>query len=739
MRGLDLARARRLARHAGLRFIELPPLAAAADPALARSVSPWVAWEYRLLPLELAGDRLVVATDDVRGREGPALVRALTGKSVEVVLTTSEDLERRFRELYGALDADDAAIETGLPEREDVHPGRGGARPRLGEILVGRGQVSEDEVAAALEEQEHIGGELGEILVRTGALTRRQLTDAIGSQLRETVAQLSAIRPDAAAISLIPERIARVYRIVPLAVHKDTLFVATDGPIGESAAAEIRTHTELRLRPLLAPRDEVDRMIARVYREAQVQVATADLLNRSPDESALHVLSWPQRVVLTAFLAGLAVAAVLHPIGTLIGFNLATSAFYGAFSIYKAKMIYDALGHEFELPVSDQELASLDDLELPLYTILVPLYHEAAVVPKLVGSLARLDYPQSKLDVRLITEEDDDETRTAIAALRLPANFKTLVVPDAQPKTKPKACNYALLQAEGRYVVIYDAEDQPEPDQLKKVVVAFRKARPEVVCIQCKLNYFNRTQNLLTRWFTLEYSAWFDLFMPGLDAANAPIPLGGTSNHLDRDRLIEVGAWDPFNVTEDCDLGVRLHKAGYRTAIVDSTTYEEANSDLGNWIRQRSRWVKGYVQTWLVHMRHPLRLADQVGWPAWISFQLVVGGTVVGFLLNPIYWGLTAVWILTHAHVIREIFPSIVFWLSALGLFVGNFAFIYVSVAGALRRDYYGLVKYALLSPLYWALMSVGAWKGTLQLLYRPHYWEKTIHGLDLPSRESAA
>jgi cellulose synthase/poly-beta-1,6-N-acetylglucosamine synthase-like glycosyltransferase len=312
----------------------------------------------------------------------------------------------------------------------------------------------------------------------------------------------------------------------------------------------------------------------------------------------------------------------------------------------------------------------------------------------------------------------------------LPAHFKLVVVPDAQPKTKPKACNYALLQAEGTYVVIYDAEDLPAPDQLKKIVVAFSKAEARIACIQCKLNYYNRDQNLLTRWFTSEYSNWFDLLMPGLDAADAPIPLGGTSNHFVTDKLVELGAWDPFNVTEDADLGIRLHKEGYKTAIVDSTTLEEANSELYNWVRQRSRWVKGYVQTWLVHMRHPIRLWRQVGGKSWWSFQFMIAGTFFSFLINPLYWTLTTLWALTSAGVIREVFPGWVYFPAAIGLLLGNFVFTYVNVAGAMRRGYFDLVRSALLSPLYWAMMSAGAWKGVIQLVYRPFYWEKTVHGL---------
>jgi cellulose synthase/poly-beta-1,6-N-acetylglucosamine synthase-like glycosyltransferase len=470
----------------------------------------------------------------------------------------------------------------------------------------------------------------------------------------------------------------------------------------------------------------------RLYSSRYVEVAVAELLNRAPEESAYRVLTGAQKLIfgIVAFLVVL--LFVRDPIGTIIAFNVVSILFYASVSGYKLKLMYNALNHSLELPVRSEEVVALDERTLPVYTILVPLYREADVVPRLVDSIARLDYPRTKLDIKLIVEEDDEETIAVIRNLRLPAHFRLVVVPDAQPKTKPKACNYGLIQAEGRYVVIFDAEDRPEADQLKKVVLAFRKADARVVCIQCKLNYFNRSQNILTRWFTSEYSNWFDLMMPGLDATDAPIPLGGTSNHFLTDRLIELGAWDPFNVTEDADLGIRLHKAGYKTAIIDSTTYEEANSDLYNWIRQRSRWVKGYVQTWLVHTRHPVRLIHQVGLHSWISFQLIIAGTFVGFLLNPFYWLLTSLWILTEADLIRTLFPGFVFYAAALGLFVGNFSFTYINVAGSMRRGYYDLVKYSLLSPLYWALMSVGALKGFLQLFYRPFYWEKTVHGLDI-------
>ncbi|MDQ2700041.1 MAG: glycosyltransferase, partial [Actinomycetota bacterium] len=319
----------------------------------------------------------------------------------------------------------------------------------------------------------------------------------------------------------------------------------------------------------------------------------------------------------------------------------------------------------------------------------------------------------------------------AILALNLPPHFKPIVVPESQPQTKPKACNYGLLGAKGKYVVIYDAEDRPDPAQLKKAVLMFENVDDSIVCLQGKLNFFNQQTNYLTRFFSIEYAMLYDLVLPGLDARKDPIPLGGTSNHIRLDRLVEVGGWDPYNVTEDADLGVRLHQAGYRTTMMDSTTYEEANTEIGSWIRQRSRWIKGYIQTWLVYMRNPLRLVSSVGFKGFVSFQLLIGGTFI-FLINPIFWLLTTLFALSQAGFIQELFPGWVYYLAAAQLFLGNFVFMYLGMAASARRGDDGLVAYALFLPFYWGLMSIAAWKGFIQLFTNPFYWEKTEHGVDL-------
>ena len=670
-----------------------------------------------VVPLGFEDDKLVLAVERL-DYATLTTAEALTGLRVTPVLTDPARIRETQVDVYGAPPPVGVAV-------------RPGDRPQaIGSLLLGAGLIDRHQLEAALVVQRRTGSRLGEVLLHAGAVKERELTRALATQLGVPDLDVSDFEPEPAAVALVPEHVARRHRFVPLAVRNEALFVAIADPFDDNALAALAEHTDLPVRAIMTSRIAMEQLRQRLHSEAYVETAVAGLVNRSPEESAHRVLSTAQKVVFSLVGLALVAAFALWPVTTLIVVNAVSVLFYAAFSGYKLWLALHALRSDLELPVSDEEVAALDERDLPVYTILVPLYREAGVVGKLTSAIAALDYPRAKLDVKLIVEDDDDETIEALRSMFLPGHFRLVVVPNAQPKTKPKACNYGLLQAEGKYVVIYDAEDLPAPDQLKKVVAAFAKAEERIVCIQCKLNYYNRDQNLLTRWFTSEYSNWFDLLMPGLDAADAPIPLGGTSNHFVADKLVELGAWDPFNVTEDADLGIRLHKFGYKTAIVDSTTLEEANSELYNWLRQRSRWVKGYVQTWLVHMRHPVRLWRQVGGKSWWSFQFMVAGTFFSFLINPFYWALTTIWGLTQANVIRSLFPGWVYFPAAIGLLIGNFVFTYVNVAGALRRGYFDLVRSALVSPLYWALMSAGAWKGVLQLLYRPFYWEKTVHGL---------
>jgi cellulose synthase/poly-beta-1,6-N-acetylglucosamine synthase-like glycosyltransferase len=441
------------------------------------------------------------------------------------------------------------------------------------------------------------------------------------------------------------------------------------------------------------------------------------------------VLSGRQKAALVGGVVVVAAAWSLSPPVTAVVFNCVLILLFTVSNILKLFLVWRSLDDPCDIAVSEKTLARRGNRGLPIYTILVPLYREAAVISQLVQAIARLDYPVRRLDVMLLVEEDDDETRSALERLRLPRHFNVVTVPDVGPRGKARACNHGLALARGKYLVIFDAEDCPEPNQLRKVVAAFDHLPDDVVCLQAKLNYFNRTQNALTRLFTAEYSVWFDRFLPGLQSLDGAIPLGGTSNHFPTRSLRELGGWDVYNVTEDADLGMRIFMAGLKTAVIDSTTFEEANSRLGNWIRQRSRWVKGYMQTYLTHMRHPVRQWRVMGTRTFVIFQLFFCAGTLAPLINPVYWVLTVVWYTTHAAFIQAVFPTPVLYLGTAGLFIGNAAFTLTIMAGCMERRNFDDVKWALLSPVYWILTSVAAWKALLQLASRPYYWEKTTHG----------
>jgi len=367
---------------------------------------------------------------------------------------------------------------------------------------------------------------------------------------------------------------------------------------------------------------------------------------------------------------------------------------------------------------------------LPVVSALIPLYREAGVVSQIVAAIGRMNYPADRLEVVLLLEEDDVETRAACEAHDLPPSFRVVIVPRGAPRTKPRACNYGLQVCRGEIVVVYDAEDQPEPDQILMAARALAAAPPDVACVQARLAYYNPRQNLLTRWFAAEYMGWFELMLPGLHAIHAPIPLGGTSNHFRADALRSCGGWDSWNVAEDCDLGVRLYRCGYQVLLLESTTWEEACPEIRLWIRQRSRWVKGYLQTWLVHTRRPVRLWRDLGTWGVFNMQLLVGGSILCQVVNPIFWFLTLLWWTHPTAWESRVMGGPTLFLGNLCFTGGNALFIAMQAAGAVRRRQWDLAALALLAPIYWLLMSVAAWKALGQIVVAPHHWEKTRHGL---------
>jgi cellulose synthase/poly-beta-1,6-N-acetylglucosamine synthase-like glycosyltransferase len=378
--------------------------------------------------------------------------------------------------------------------------------------------------------------------------------------------------------------------------------------------------------------------------------------------------------------------------------------------------------------------------ELPVYTIIVALYDEAEAVEGLIAALRRLDYPPEKLDIKLVLEPDDGRTRAALDRLGLGPPFEIVLAPDAGPRTKPKALNAALALARGTFTAVFDAEDRPAPDQLHRALDVFLVEGEATACVQARLTIDNTRDGWLARLFTAEYAGLFDVLLPGLAQRRLPLPLGGSSNHFRTAALREVGGWDAYNVTEDADLGMRLARFGYRAAVIESTTYEEAPARLAAWLRQRTRWFKGWMQTWAVHMREPVKLARALGWSGFATFQLVVGGTVLAALVYPMFIAM-----LIYGIATGRLMPDMADRTATLffGLFGATLASGYLTSAtlgliGLARRRLLRQAWVLLLMPLHWLLLSLAAWRALYQFVRDPHRWEKTAHGLARTSRLAA-
>jgi cellulose synthase/poly-beta-1,6-N-acetylglucosamine synthase-like glycosyltransferase len=587
----------------------------------------------------------------------------------------------------------------------------------------------------ALDIRRRTGSNLGQVLTRLSYLSAPEYLSILAHLLGyPSVSELMGTgllyRDESLSRQFEPELMMR-HLFYPLSwTDENTLTVMVSDPLDWAVDELLYSwRPGLRIEKVLGTEQDITQLLSQDQGSRFSQEAVYKLLTRLPEESASRVFTPSQIAVgyglLVLLLWGLASA----PWTTLTILVLLVNLFYVASIFFKFVLSLVGSADRFH-QISDEEVAALDDRTLPIYTILVPVYKEPEVIPILINSLSKLDYPHERLDVIILLEENDQATIEAARAAKPPRYVRLLIVPDSKPKTKPKACNYGLAFARGEYLTIYDAEDIPDPDQLKKAVIAFKKGDPSLVCVQAALNYFNRNENFLTRMFTLEYSYWFDYLLPGLETLKMPIPLGGTSNHFRTDRLRELQGWDPFNVTEDADLGIRASQHGYTVGVINSTTYEEANCALKNWIRQRSRWIKGYMQTWLVHNRHPLRSLRKLGLKNWLAYQFFIGGSFLTFLTSPIMWLLFFYWLLTRAHWLQNIFPSWLIYLGLFNLLVGNAIGIYLNLVAVFRRGYYDLAFYALLNPIYWQLHSIAAYMALWQLFTKPFYWEKTVHGI---------
>ncbi|MBC8718106.1 glycosyltransferase [Ochrobactrum sp. Marseille-Q0166] len=437
--------------------------------------------------------------------------------------------------------------------------------------------------------------------------------------------------------------------------------------------------------------------------------------------SAARVLETPQAFIIAlgvyAFIAGI----VNWPTQTMLVLHVCLTLFF--LGCVLIRLFAAASGRRLRFP----EIVPFDRKDLPVYSVLVPLYREQAIIGQLIASLEKLNWPRSKLDIKLVCEKDDFDTIDAIRNRGLPSNYELVLVPSGGPRTKPKALNYALQFARGKIVAIFDAEDRPHPDQLLEAWQAFRRGGEQLACVQAPLIIGNFRQNLLTRMFAFEYATLFRGLLPWLASQGLVIPLGGTSNHFRRSCLDQVGGWDAYNVTEDADLGMRLARFGYSIDVITRGTVEDAPVDYSVWHKQRTRWIKGWMQTWLVHGRNPYTTWRELGWWRFAISQIYTLGIIGSALLHPFM--LMTVGVLLVAMVFAPLSVDNIWLLriDLINILLAYFSF-YVLGSKTMEPTELGGYAYIVAIPVYWILISISAWRALWQLVHKPHLWEKTPH-----------
>jgi len=603
-----------------------------------------------------------------------------------------------------------------------VVSGAGQRRDPLGEILRKMGLLTAEQVMQALREQEGQRGLLGDILLSRGWVSEEDLFKALSHQYGTHFVTAADTAPDPRLLDVLGIRRAVALACLPWQRAGGVVVVACARPSEfEFHRAELEAHfgpvvmiliseTHLHERVLQVRRNRL-----RLWAESCV----------AEDESCRILQNrWFSRVLgtglaLTVLMAWMAPLAVLMALTGLVVLALTITTLL--------KLAAAAMGlrrtaqpHAAAVPSRHRPR--------PIISIMVPLYREPEVVSRLVNRLARLTWPRALTDILLVVEENDRLTRDALDKLTLPRWVRVVPVPDAKLKTKPRALNYAMTFARGSLIGVYDAEDAPEPDQLHRVVAAFQTGPDNLACVQGVLDFYNPHINWLSRCFTIEYATWFRIVLPGMQKLGLAVPLGGTTLFFRREILERLGGWDAHNVTEDADLGIRLARHGYVTHLLPTVTFEEANCHILPWIKQRSRWLKGYAITWLVHMRNPRKLLQQLGPWRFFGVQVLFLGTLVQFLLAPLLWSFWLM-LLGLGHPLQDSVPNFAFVALAVVFLTAEVTNLALGAAALRARHHAGLWWWLPALYAYFPLAVLAVYKALWELVAAPFYWDKTTHG----------
>ena len=614
--------------------------------------------------------------------------------------------------------------------QQDDGRNRSGTAP-IGQILTDQGAIDEADLDRALLQQRIHGRRLGEVLRANGVISERALQQAVARQWSLGTVDLATDPIDPDLIRHHDLDAYLTHRILPWrALGGVVSYAVVDPGEAQQGLAALRASGPFAFFNVITPSD---------FERAVAQHLGPDLADRAatrtPKPMSVRSLGRVRLIaaaalstVLALVLVGGAEVAVL---GLLLLFLL--NACTTVLRIL-ALIAGGAAPYEAGAPSGTIDLAR--KRAPPKITLLLPLYREAEMVPRLLAALGRIDYPRELTEVVLLLEANDDKTFEAVTKADLPGWIRPLVVPPGAPRTKPRALNYALDFCDGEIIGILDAEDRPAPDQLSRVAEIMRAAPPEVACVQCQLSYFNARDNWISRCFQIEYSIWFAVLLRGFQALRLPIPLGGTSVYFRTSALKSIGAWDAHNVTEDADLGMRLSRAGMRTAVDMSVTEEEANCRALPWIRQRSRWLKGYLLTWLSHMRRPARAWRDLGPRSFFAMNILFLGAAATYLAMPLFWIAIIGWMLGAEAPWGQAMPGWAIWPALASLAIGQIVMLGCAALALMRRGMLGLLIWVPTLPIYWTLGAIAAWKAVIELFVAPFYWDKTRHGISAAPKD---
>lgn len=588
----------------------------------------------------------------------------------------------------------------------------------LGQILVSSGRLSQASLDFALDLQTETGGPLGQILVAHHFISPEEVSEALAAQSGHGAARRS--HEAGLTIPGDPKFWIRA-GLMPWSRTKTGWKVATSNPReGEKYRPELESILG-KFDLIWASPDQIQ--------SAQTSQFQSYLCHQAEFGLPTH---WscrdyePRKAIL--FLAAIMAVGMMF----LLLAGTATSLFHVVLGL-SLLGLFGSIGLKAAILSTTDQTKTVrtpkNAIDIwPTISVMVPLFKETKIAERLIERLKMLDYPRSHLDVILLLEECDPKTRDVRIHTALPSWMRIIEVPEGRVQTKPRAMNYALPFCRGDIIGIYDAEDAPEPDQLSKVAVHFAQSPPEVVCVQGRLDFYNTHSNWMARCFTIEYASWFRVILPRLITLGGLIPLGGTTLFFRKSALLELGGWDAHNVTEDADLGVRLARAGYRCEMLDSTTFEEANNKPLAWIKQRSRWLKGYLITYLVHMRSPLRLWRDLGPRKFLLFQLLFLNTLLGFSLAPVFWVLWGISLgLIGPHDLG--LATWVYWVISIAC-VGSFAIeALIGTIAVSKSGHIALGRWVITTWANFHLGSVAMYKGAWEMIAAPFYWDKTDHG----------